>query len=115
MHVECWGTGVDFLVVTPYYIVSNQNKRRGGTLIAPNPSTLVNGTLSQLGKQYIWQGHGYWFHGLLGRVAEIYPGTTSRYRKMMKDNRRRYDEKVKVNSTLTSTSTSNLKEMKKNE
>jgi 17beta-estradiol 17-dehydrogenase / very-long-chain 3-oxoacyl-CoA reductase len=94
MHVECWGTGVDFLVVTPYYVVSNLYKRKTGTLIAPMPIELVKGTFADLGKQYIWQGHGYWFHGFLGNLAEIYPGTTSRYRKMMKDNRKRYDDKV---------------------
>lgn len=93
MHVECWYTGVDFLVVTPYYVVSNLYKRKSGTLIAPMPIELVKGTLSQLGKQYVWQGHGYWFHGLMGNIAAIYPGTTARYRKMMKDNRKRYDER----------------------
>lgn len=85
MHVECWGTGVDFLVITPYYILSHaQTKRGAGTLIAPQPIKLVKGALSQLGKQYIWQGHGYWFHGFLGNFAAVYWGTTARWRKMMK-------------------------------
>lgn len=93
MHVECWGSGVDFLVVTPFYIVSNLYKRKSGTIIAPMPETLVKGTLAQLGKQYVWQGHGYWFHGLLGNLASYYPETTRRWRKMMVDNRSRYDAK----------------------
>jgi hypothetical protein len=55
MHVESWGTGVDFLVVTPFYVVSNLYKRKGGTLIAPMPIALVEGTFKQLGKKMIWQ------------------------------------------------------------
>lgn len=94
MQVEAWGTGVDFLVVTPYYIVSNLYKRKGGTLLAPMPDKLVTGTLSQLGKRYVWQGHGYWFHGVLGFFATYYWGMADRYRKMMIDNRKRYDLKV---------------------
>ena len=90
MHVECWGTGVDFLAVTPYK-VQGANATHG-TLICPLPSKLVDGTMSQLGKQYVWQGHGYWFHGLLGHLANYYPSVTSRYRKMMKDTRKRCDE-----------------------
>lgn len=80
--------------MTPYYVVSNLYKRKKGTLVAPMPIELVKGTLAQLGKQYVWQGHGYWFHGVLGLFAELYPNTINRYRKMMKDNRKRYDEKM---------------------
>jgi 17beta-estradiol 17-dehydrogenase / very-long-chain 3-oxoacyl-CoA reductase len=109
MHVECWGTGVDFLVVTPYYVVSNLYKRKTGTLIAPMPIELVKGTFAQLGKQYVWQGHGYWFHAVLGNLAAIYPGTTSRYRKMMKDNRKRYDEKMAAKAAGSSSSGANKK------
>ena len=93
MHVECWDSGVDFLVVTPFYIVSNLFKRRTGTIIAPMPDVLVRGTLAQLGKKYVWQGHGYWFHGLLGNLASYYPETTRRWRKMMVDNRKRWDRR----------------------
>lgn len=92
MHVECWGTGVDFLAVTPYKVQSGVSGATHGTLICPMPSKLVEGTMQQLGKQYVWQGHGYWFHGLLGHLANYYPSVTSRYRKMMKDTRKRYDE-----------------------
>ena len=91
MHVECWGTGVDHLAVTPYYVVSNLYKRKSGTLIAPMPIELVKGTLSQLGKKYIWQGHGYWFHGVLGNFGAYYWGTMDRWKKVMADNRARYD------------------------
>ena len=83
MHVECWGTGVDFLVVTPFYIVSNLYKRKSGSLIAPLPIKLVEGTFKQLGKKYIWQSHGYWFHGFIGNVSTYYWGTVARYRTMM--------------------------------
>lgn len=93
MQVECWGSGVDFLVVTPFYVVSNLYKRKTGTLLAPLPGVLVKGTMAQLGKQYVWQGHGYWFHGIVGNFSHYYWNTTARYRKMMVDNRKRYDEK----------------------
>jgi hypothetical protein len=83
MHVESWGTGVDFLVVTPFYVVSNLYKRKSGTLIAPMPIELVKGTFKQLGKQMIWQGHGYWFHGFIGNFSTYYWDTVHRYRKMM--------------------------------
>jgi hypothetical protein len=72
-------------------VVSNLYKRQTGTLIAPMPIALVRGTLAQLGKPYVWQGHGYWVHGVLGCIATYYWGTTDRWRKMMKDNRARYD------------------------
>ena len=83
MHVELWGSGVDFLVVMPFYVVSNLYKRKSGTIIAPMPIKLIEGTLSQLGKKYIWQGHGYWFHGLLGNFGAYYPWAIERWKKMM--------------------------------
>jgi NAD(P)-dependent dehydrogenase (short-subunit alcohol dehydrogenase family) len=97
MHIENWGTGVDFYVCTPFYIVSNLFKRKEGTILAPMPDALVKGTLAQLGKKYVYEGHGYWFHGLLGNVASIYWGTTDRWRYMMTENRRRADEKESAN------------------
>lgn len=94
MAVECWGTGVDFHVVTPYYIGgTNLYKRAKGTLIAPMPDALVEGTLAQLGKKYTFQGHGYWFHGLLGNIASYYWGSLDRWKKAMTGNRQRYDER----------------------
>lgn len=58
------------------------------------PIELVKGTLAQLGKgKYVWQGHGYWFHGLLGNMANFYWGATARWKKMMLDNRKRYDDR----------------------
>lgn len=93
MHIENWDNGVDFLVVTPFYVVSNLYKRSSGTLIAPLPDVLVRGTLCQLGKQYVWQAHGYWFHAVLGNVAQWYWGMVSRWRQIMISNRQRYDER----------------------
>lgn len=55
MTIECWGTGVDFYVSTPLYVVSNLYKRKYGTLIAPLPIAVVTGSLAQLGKKYLWQ------------------------------------------------------------
>lgn len=84
LKIEWWESGVDFLAVTPFYVVSNLYKRKEGTIIAPMPEKLIEGTLAQLGKRYIWEGHGYWFHGFLGNFAEIYPYTVERNLKMMK-------------------------------
>lgn len=95
LHIENWGSGVDFIVVTPFYIVSNLYKRKTGNLISPMPRILTEGTFAHLGKKYIWQGHGYWFHGFLGNMAQIIWITTARYRKMMVDNRTRFDERVR--------------------
>ena len=57
MHVECWGTGVVFYVVTPFYVVSNLcKKKKGRSMDSPiDPEVLVEGTLAQLGKQFVWQ------------------------------------------------------------
>ncbi|RYG98267.1 hypothetical protein EON65_51650 [archaeon] len=55
LKVEWWDSGVDFYVVTPYYVVSNLYKRKTGTIIAPMPIALVKGTLAQIGKKMLWQ------------------------------------------------------------
>jgi hypothetical protein len=83
LKIEWWDSGVDFLAVTPFYVVSNLYKRKEGTIIAPMPEKLIEGTLAQIGKRYIWEGHGYWFHGFLGNFAEVYPYTVERNLKMM--------------------------------
>ena len=51
MHVEHWGTGVDFYVATPLYVVSNLYKRQEGSLFAPLPEVFVKGVMSQLGEE----------------------------------------------------------------
>jgi hypothetical protein len=50
MHVEHWGTGVDFYVATPLYVVSNLYKRETGSLFAPLPEVFVKGVMCQLGQ-----------------------------------------------------------------
>ena len=37
------------------------------------PIKLVEGTFAQLGKKMVYQGHGYWVHGLLSNVAQYNP------------------------------------------
>lgn len=98
LKIEYWDSGVDFLVVTPFYVVSNLFKRREGTIIAPMPEKLIEGTLAQIGKRYIWEGHGYWFHGFLGNVLPLYPWAVERNLTMMVSNRMRYDEKMAAKS-----------------
>lgn len=41
LKIEWWDSGVDFYVVTPFYVVSNLYKRKTGTIIAPMPDKLV--------------------------------------------------------------------------
>ncbi len=91
MKIEWWDSGVDFYVATPFYVVSNLYKRKSGTIIAPMPIKLVEGVLCQLGKRYLWQGHGYWFHGFLGNLANVYWNTVERNLAMMKNNRARWE------------------------
>lgn len=57
MHVECWGTGVDFYAATPFYVVSNLcKKKKGNSWTSPiEPILLVEGVMAQLGKKYLWQ------------------------------------------------------------
>jgi short-subunit dehydrogenase len=91
LSIENWGTGVDVLVVTPFYVVSNLFKRKYGTIVAPMPIALVKGTFAQLGKKYVWQVHGYWFHSILGNFFKVYWNGVARNRKMMFVSRVRND------------------------
>ena len=52
MHVECWGTGLDFYAATPFYVVSNLcKKKKSSSWLSPiEPTVLVEGVMSQLGK-----------------------------------------------------------------
>jgi hypothetical protein len=50
MHVELYGSGVDFYVATPMYVVSNLYKREEGSLFAPMPRQFVKGVMGQLGQ-----------------------------------------------------------------
>jgi len=110
LSVEWAGSGVDFLVVTPFYVVSNLYKRRTGTIIAPMPIALIKGTLAQLGKgSYgIYEGHGYWMHGFLEFVGRYcYWNTMPRMRKMMIDNRKRFDAKSKSKAAAAAAAAAN--------
>lgn len=93
LKVEWWDSGVDFLVTTPYFIASNSVKKKEGGLITPLPITFVKGTLAQLGKKFIWQGHGHWAHGMLGLVGKYYWDSVRRHWCVMVENKRRYDER----------------------
>lgn len=73
MHVENLYNGIDFLVVTPLYVVSNLFKKDTGTFWWPMPIKLVEGTFAQLGKKMVYQGHGYWVHGFLSYLSQYNP------------------------------------------
>lgn len=40
----------------------------------------------------IYEGHGYWFHGVLQNLGYVYWNVYARNRQMMVDNRKRADE-----------------------
>ena len=73
LHMEYMNTGIDILVITPFYFVSNKYRKDKGTLFAPMPIELVKGGFQQLGKVGLWQAHGYWVHGIVGKFQEINP------------------------------------------
>ena len=73
MHVENLHNGIDILVVMPLYVVSNLFKKGKGDLFWPMPIKLVEGTFAQLGKKMVYQGHGYWMHGVLSLLAQYSP------------------------------------------
>jgi hypothetical protein len=73
MHIEHLDDGLDFLVVMPLYVVSNLFKKGKGDIFWPMPIKLVEGTFAQLGKKMVYQGHGYWMHGLLSLMAQYSP------------------------------------------
>ena len=73
LHLEFLKTGVDILVVTPFYFVSNKYRAEKGSLLAPMPDVILNGSFAQLGKKGLWQAHGYWFHCIIGKWQELNP------------------------------------------
>lgn len=65
MHVEMWGSGVEFYAATPMYVVSNLYKRKQGSLFAPMPIELVKGILSQIGKAHYIRDTFYYRYNIL--------------------------------------------------
>lgn len=110
MKVECWDTGVDFYCVTPFYVVSNLYKRKKGTIVAPMPIKLVEGTLSQICKKYVIQGHGYWMHGFIGNFMYIYYRAVVRQYETMLDNRKRWEQRQQKQEAATTSSNSKKKD-----
>lgn len=73
LHLEHLNTGVDILVATPFYFVSNKYRKAKGTMLAPLAKVIVDGSFAQLGKKHVWQAHSYWFHTLIGKNQEYNP------------------------------------------
>lgn len=57
MHIECWGSGVDFYVACPFYVATALCKRKKGSGINDpiEANQLVDGVMAQIGKKYVWQ------------------------------------------------------------
>lgn len=73
LNLEYRKSGIDILVVTPFYFVSNKYRKDSGTLLAPMPDVILKGSFAQLGKSGVWQAHSYWFHAVIGRWQELNP------------------------------------------
>mmetsp|Transcript_38103 Transcript_38103/g.75955 ORF Transcript_38103/g.75955 Transcript_38103/m.75955 type:complete len:324 (+) Transcript_38103:82-1053(+) len=94
MHVENLKNGVDFLVVMPLYVVSNLFRKDKGDLFWPMPIKLVEGTFAQLGKKMVYQGHGYWMHGVLSLAAQYSPLSLMNNLNRMDAHRANYRKKL---------------------
>ncbi len=82
--------GVDVLVVTPYYVISNQFRRKKATYIAPTAQRMVQDTLPLLG--YTDVAYPYWFHALCGFFVSIYWDVGGSIMTAMRRNRARIIE-----------------------
>jgi hypothetical protein len=71
--MEYYRSGIDILCVMPLFVVSQKYRKEEGTLFAPMPIALVKGTFAHLGKKYLWQVNGYWFHTVLQFFSLINP------------------------------------------
>ena len=87
--------GIDFLAVMPLFVVSQKYRKEEGTLFAPMPIKLVTGSLSQLGKQYLWEVNGYWVHTVVGYFSVyLNPWSCNNNLRRVEAHRRRYQEKL---------------------
>lgn len=84
--------GIDILVITPYYFVSNLFKRQKGQLIAPEARVVAENSLNLLGKEFI--AFGYWIHHLLYYLYVITPGIEQRFRQKSEEARERCLKKL---------------------
>jgi hypothetical protein len=84
--MEYLKSGIDILAIMPMYVVSNKYRKQEGTTFAPMPIKLVEGSFCQLGKKYLWQVHGYWFHTLLGSVGPFNPFSATNAKNRMEVN-----------------------------
>ena len=91
--MEYWRSGVDILVVTPFYFVSNKYRKEKGSLMAPMPIAILKGGFAQLGKRGLWQCHGYWFHCIIGKWQEINPWAPINAMRRMESHRENYRRK----------------------
>ena len=87
MYYEYKEHGIDCLSITPYYFVSNMFKRRKATYLAPFPEAIIDSSMPLLG--HCASAHPYWFHTLMGMVADNYYDTGTGLLTIMKRNKAR--------------------------
>jgi hypothetical protein len=86
-------SGIDWLVAMPLFIVSQKYRKETGTLFAPMPIKLVEGSFKQLGKQYLWEVNGYWVHTLVQYFALNNPWSCNTNLRRSENHRRHFAEK----------------------
>lgn len=94
LHFEYYKTGIDVLVATPFYFVSNKYRKTKGTLMGPMPDVILRGCYAQLGKKGVWQVHAHWFHCIIGKWQELNALAPYNAMKRMEDHREKYRRKL---------------------
>jgi short-subunit dehydrogenase len=79
--------GIHVLVITPYYVISNQFRRKAPTYIAPAAETVVQQTLPLLG--HVDKAYPYFVHAACGALADVYWDVGGKVVEVMKRNRAR--------------------------
>lgn len=88
-------SGIDWLVVMPLFVVSQKYRKETGTLFAPMPIKLVEGTFKSVGKQYLWQVNGYWVHTIVQLFAINNPWSCNTNLNRVENHRKKFAEKQK--------------------
>jgi len=63
IRAECWGTDVEVLCITPFFVTSKMSRIRKANLFVCSEFTLANATLNKLGYN-LGRLQPYWFHSV---------------------------------------------------
>lgn len=71
LTIEYSGSGVNFQLVSPYFVVSKLSKIRRATVFVPTPNTFVKGALATVGVQNTT--NGFWSHTVQDWIRSVIP------------------------------------------